>query len=167
MKKKTLLVFILFLTLSNIGCSSSNNLNVKHTITYSNKGSKSEARHGHLKINKKYFPNYFPYVIINKKHFVFYCRKHMWGDDGYFPVSTSEKIISIKKSKKKINKNQLAKGWYPGKTQLDSTPSNWIYIKYKKGSWFLDYNKLQDFIKVNKITRLNRFTPFPNMDKKR
>jgi hypothetical protein len=57
-----------------------------HRITYTRKGSRSEARHGHLKVNNREIPDLFSLVAQGDRAFRFFQRKNLWRDDGYFPT---------------------------------------------------------------------------------
>ena len=52
------------------------NVAIKHTITYTRKGSRSEARHGHLIINDWELPDVFTYVICGDRVYKFYQRSN-------------------------------------------------------------------------------------------
>lgn len=156
MKKRILTPFLLLVISLITGCESPQALVIKHTISYSHKGTRSEAQHGHLKINNKKFTSHFSYIIANNKHFSFFTRQHLWGFDGYHPVINKEMQLILKTAKISINKKQLATGWYLGNKKLQNTPLNWIYLKWQTGSGFVSFDKINDLIKVKKIPFLKR-----------
>ena len=156
MKNFILVGILLLVFFPVIGCDSKQSLIVKHKITYSQKGSRSEAQHGHLKINGKRVAAHFSYIIVNKKHFSFFTRQHLWGFDGYHPVTKKEMKTTIQNSDKAITKTHKTRGWYIGSKKLIGTPDNWLYLKWGAGEGFSLFEKIPDLIKINKIPFLKR-----------
>ncbi len=121
--------------------------NTVHTVTYTHKGSRSEAEHGHLFINDVEIPDVFTRVISNDIEYRFYQRKYLWGKDGYFPVSETERK-QIKTSSKQITIQDLNQGWYTGKERLEGTPETWFYAEWYNGSAFTDPEEAVKMIKA-------------------
>ncbi len=128
--------------------------NIEHTITYSQKDTRSEAQHGHLFINGKEVPDIFKTVICGNTKYVFYQRKGIWGMDGYFPLMKDENSPKI--SRKTINKKTLLTGWYSGKTFLKGTPSDWLYLEWDDGSAFCSASAIDDLIKSQHLKTIPR-----------
>lgn len=126
---------------------------IEHSITYSNKGSKSEAQHGHLFINGKEIPDVFTQISCIDKTYKFYQRKQMWGRDGYFPL---DEQAQIKASSAKITDEQIKKGWYTGAEKLDGTPCPWLNVQWEGGSAFVSPDKIEDMAAAENLKPIKR-----------
>lgn len=134
-----------------------------HTVTYTNKGSRSEAKHGHLFINDIEIPDVFTRVISSDIEYRFYKRKYLWGKDGYFPVKESE-TKQIKNTSNQITIKDLEKGWYTGKERRTGTPETWFYTEWDNGSAFVDPEtvlKMTKVLDLQKIPRWDGVKKFP------
>ena len=146
--KKTILLFILLLTF--ISCkalevnSQEKEAILKHEVTYTNKGTKSEGTVGKLKYNDKYIPTIFSYITDSVNSYIFVANKTLWGQHQYFPMS--EKIY-ISVSEKEITKEELNKGFYLGNFKLINTPNSWIKVYWAGESAFIDINRIFDVLK--------------------
>jgi hypothetical protein len=129
---------------------------IEHNITYSQKGTRSEAKHGHLFINGKELPDVFYMLRSGETAYKFYQRENIWGWDGYFKLE--DELIPIKKSPEKITKEDLAKGWYTGKEKLEGTPGNWVYLEWGNGSGFSSLEAIEDLISILNIKKIPRST---------
>lgn len=130
----------------------------EHLITYSRKGTRSEAKHGHLTIDNRKIPDVFSLVISGGKTYKFHQRKFMWGLDGYFPVEFKKEDI-IKISSNKISLQDIQKGWYMGKEVREDTPSDWFYAEWDSGSAFIAPDAIAKIIlefDLKKIPRCKR-----------
>ena len=58
---------------------------VSHEITYTAKGTRSEARHGHLFVDGRDVPWVFSRVVCGETSYRLRFRSNLWGDDGYWP----------------------------------------------------------------------------------
>ncbi|SMC17544.1 hypothetical protein SAMN02746041_00339 [Desulfacinum hydrothermale DSM 13146] len=125
--KRVVSVLILLLAAMGAACAA-RAVTVEHYLTYSNKGSRSEARHGHLKINGKEIPWCFDWLVADGRSFSFHTRMNLWGDDGYFPDASPppEKV-----SRTKVPRAALARGYYVGDERLSGTPSSWIFVGWQ------------------------------------
>lgn len=123
-------------------------------ITYDNKGTRSEARHRHLYINRKLVPDTFKLIAHKKTTYEFFTRKYRWGDDGYVKV---DKVISLSRSKKKIKKKDKKLGWYfNGRKKLLGTPSKWLYVEWDSRAAFVHPDRLNALVKAENIQKIAR-----------
>ena len=147
MRKAIMVILILAITISLFSDD------IVQKITYSNKGSRSEARHGYLLYKGKSIPDVFNKIIYKSNVYIFFQRIEMWGDDGYFPYNEE---IKIKDSNDNISKEQLEKGWYLGKDRLQGTPENWIYVEWEDKSAFLSLDKINPFTREFEMETIDR-----------
>lgn len=137
------------------GPGKENACTVVHKISYSNKGTRSEARHGHLFVNGNELPDAFSFVTCGDRSFRFYSRVHLWGSDGYFPLM-KEEVSYIQYSEKIVGKKILKKGYYPGPVKYSDTPLSWMYVEFVGGSAFVNPEKVLDMLYELKPPRLDR-----------
>ncbi len=130
---------------------------IEHSVTYSNRGTKSEAKHGHLSVNGKELPDVFMSVRSEDATYKFYQRKYRWGKDGYFPYKEKDKT-AVKKSAKKISKKELEKGYYTGKELLEGTPGNWLYTEWGDGSCYVSPEAVENMIQDLRLKIIPRWT---------
>lgn len=131
-------------------------LEVEHYLTYTSKGTRSEARHGHLRINATAVPYGFERIVAGDQSFAMYFRKYHWGDDGYhraeppyFPPSSSLNLTG----------KQIEKGYVLGGERYQNTPDQWIYVEWKGGRAFVDPQFLNTLIKDQGIRTYSPFAP--------
>lgn len=107
---------------------------VEHEITYTAKGTRSEARHGHLKIDGQEMPWAFSQIVVGDDAYRLRFRTQMWGDDGYFPDPS---VPRPPESPVKISEEAAAQGYYCGSRRLRGTPENWLYVRWDDRSAFV------------------------------
>lgn len=120
---------------------------VEHRITYTNKDTRSEARHGHLYISGNKLPDVFTSVIYRDRLYKFHQRTDMWGMDGYFPAE-AEACVQANASGKTVTIEDLDRGWYLGKEALSGTPCSWMQVKWDDNSAFVVPEKAAEMAKV-------------------
>jgi hypothetical protein len=99
---------------------------VEHEIIYTAKGTRSEARHGHLKIDGREVPWAFSQIVVDGAAYRLRFRTQMWGDDGYHPDPS---VPLLPESPVEISEEIAAQGYYCGSRRLRGTPGNWLYVK--------------------------------------
>jgi hypothetical protein len=160
----TLLVmpfFLLFCQSHSMG--KTNAPAVEHYIKYSNKGSKSEARSGYLKVNGFIVPDNFLTVVAGGEVYHFYMRKYMWGNDGYFPDKDSKVEQVCPATDLLLSDDDLARGWTIVKGRPSNAPLKWIYVIWKNGSAVVAPERLEDFVLKNNIPSLPRSLMFEKL----
>lgn len=166
---RNIIAFILLIFLLALSCIDNSiiakekilNTQIEHRVTYTRKGTRSEAKHGHLWINRRKLPDVFTLVKFEDRVYKFYQRRQLWGRDGYFPIKESEKKITIRGSDRYISDEYLFRGWYMGDFRFKHTPSSWIYVKWRGGGAFVSPHKIDEMISVIKIKIIPRFKRFP------
>ena len=136
-----------------LGCNSTvhteNSAVLQHNIKYSNKGTRSEARHGFLVTDTGVrIPECFTYVSDNKQGYTYLERKNPWGDSGYFPA-VENKAVSV--SSKQISPEDIKRGWYKSSVKFSGTPGSWLYGESESGSYFFDAGSVDDLITNEKL----------------
>ena len=142
-------LFVLALLVSLTDCTGGttvhNNI-IHHNVTYSQRGTRSEAIHGDLYIYGEKIPDVFYLVIYKDTGYEFYQRYHLWGRDGYLPVK-----YLLKKEYTLINvpvtEQQIRKGYYRGVQKLSNTPENWLFVRWEGGSAFVDPRSIYELIR--------------------
>lgn len=127
---------------------------VDEKVTYSNKGSKSEAAHWYLLVDKKAIPDTFSLVWQEGRLYRFHQRQHLWGIDGYAPVKDDSFIIPA--SNKTITQDDITRKWYLGKARMKDTPGHWAYVEWQNSAAFVDpvaINTLAEKLKLIEIPR--------------
>ncbi len=156
--KKIILLSMLLLTF--ISCkalevnSQEKEAILKHEVTYTNKGTKSEGTVGKLKYKDKYIPTIFSYVTDSVNSYMFVINKTLWGQHQYFPMS-ERLYISI--SEKEISVDELDKGFYLGNFKLKNTPNSWIKVSWAGESAFIDINRIFDVLKEKPFVDLPNY----------
>jgi len=138
---------------------------VEHYVKYSNKGTRSEARSGYLKVNGFIVPDNFVTVVAGGNIYHFYMRKYMWGNDGYFPDKNSDAAALCPAIERILSSEELARGWAIVDGWPINTPSQWIYVIWKNGSAVVAPEKIDEFIKRNNIVPLPRSLMLENLMK--
>lgn len=123
-----------------------------HEIRNSNKGSRSEIRHGYLKFGNYLLPDVFRRVVIDGRTFVFLTRTQLWGKDGYFP----DKSLQITLSSNEIDADTLSDGFYLGSDRLCGTPGNWIYVEWDDGSAHTAPHKIRSLVETYRLKTIKR-----------
>jgi len=133
-------------------------LRVDHYLTYSRQGSRSEARHGHLKINDVTIPYGFDRIVAGDESYAFCTRTQLWGDDGYHPArppffpSSSSALLSAQ---------QLQKGFALVGERRQNMPEQWIYVEWKGGRAFVAPESLDVLIREQGIRASFSMPPEP------
>lgn len=139
---------VIFMAL--VGCSSvTQGTQYSHEYTYTAKGSRSEAQHGHLYIDNEELPWVFEKVVFQDKAFEFVTRSNAWGTDGYHPLTSQ---IIVKNSTQTCSTMQLEKGYYLNNKRLTGTPADWFYVEWTgRKSAFVSPEKVNELIHEQKI----------------
>lgn len=103
---------------------------IEHYLTYTAKGTRSEARHGHLVVDGQELPWAFSTVTCGAQTFSLHLRTHLWGTDGYFPEATSRVIPA---DEHPVSEASLARRYYLGDRRKAATPENWIFVTWPDG----------------------------------
>jgi hypothetical protein len=125
---------------------------LRQKLTYSAKGTRSEARHSFLYIEDNLVPDTFTYVEYKKSAWSFENRNYMWGDDGYWPTEAHNVIESSQKFTEEMEKQ----GWYKGNQILRGTPDHWVYVEWRGGSAFIAPDKIESFLENYSLPILPR-----------
>jgi hypothetical protein len=123
--------------------SKGNRYTLRNTVSYSNRGTRSEARHGHLFLNEREIPDVYRLVICSDRAFGFFQRRHMWGRDGYFPVKLGEDG-GIVKSSTGTGSDAIERGYYRGNVRYGNTPEDWMFVKWDGGAAFVSPERITD-----------------------
>lgn len=154
-KQILLPVFSVFFIIS--GCTAGTT-SLTHYLTYSAKGTRSEARHGHLRINGKEVPKAFSCVAYGGRSYSMRYRSNLWGADGYHPDSPARLPLE---SSAPVSRTALARGYYLGSERLSGTPSTWIFVRWdKEKAAFAAPDKLPVLIRDQEISPVSPFMPF-------
>ncbi len=130
---------------------------INHHQTYTAKGTRSEASHGHLVVNERELPWIFNKIAHNGVSYSMHYKKHAWGADGYQRDTLPFKPQVTSKT---ITKEQLNRGYYINNKRLKQTPTNWIFVQWQKSA-FVHPNKIDYLIKEYKISQ--KQTPNQNI----
>ena len=125
---------------------------IERYVTYTHRGSRSQRKHGRLRVKGVELPDIFRLVMQGKRAYRFHQRKRMWGRDGYFPARPP----GIRESEKTISKSDLRKGWYTGDMRLKGTPLYWIYVEWNSGKGFVDPGRIDEMQRALNIKRIPR-----------
>ena len=125
---------------------------LEHKISYSRKGTRSEAQHGYLYFDKTALPDVFEYVRQDDQAWSFHARRNIWGLDGYH---TAE-VISIPDLGQGIGQADLERGWYRAPGRLGGTPTDWLHVKWGTNSAFVAPASIQALVTALKPPRLAR-----------
>ena len=122
---------------------------VSHDITYTAKGTRSEARHGHLFVNGWEVPWAFARVSCGPTSYVLRFRSQMWGDDGYWPEVP---VYTPPEGSAPIAAENLAKGYYLSYQRRAGTPADWIWVQWGKDKGaFVAPDRIDDLLREEKI----------------
>jgi len=100
---------------------------VSHDITYTAKGTRSEARHGHLFVDSHEVPWVFSRVSCGQTSYVLRFRSNLWGDDGYWPEVP---VYTPAQAGSPIPAESLRKGYYRSLRRPAGTPESWIWVQW-------------------------------------
>lgn len=135
------------------GTNATSDTVLDHSITYRSKGTRSEARDGHLSYKGSTIPDLFTFIRDSKAEYRFYIRKNMWGNGGYFPVESSGKE---KSSENTASDSELERGWYEGEKRLSNTPSTWIYVEWENGHAYTAPESIESMAKALNLQKIQR-----------
>lgn len=121
--------------------------------TFSNQGSKSEARHHYLLVDGAAIPDTFWFVHQEGRSYRFRQRQYLWGEDGYVPV---QEDFKAKASNKDIQPEDTQRKWYEGPERLLDTPGHWVYLEWTGGCAYADPVALQALAEHFKLPRITR-----------
>jgi hypothetical protein len=121
---------------------------VEHELTYTAKGTRSEARHGHLKIDGQEVPWAFSQIVVGDAAYRLRSRTEMWGDDGYHPDPS---VPRPSESPLEMSEEAAAQGYYCGSKRLRGTPENWLYVKWCGQSAFVAADRIGRLIEDYRI----------------
>jgi hypothetical protein len=124
-----------------------------HRVTYSAKGTRSEARHGHLEIEGYALPDVFTELSYQEVGVSFYSRSHLWGDDGYWPDA---RVSLPEQEGPPLSEEAKERGWILADKVPADIPEEWVWVKWKDGSAFVDAESLKDFINEMELPLLQR-----------
>jgi hypothetical protein len=126
---------------------------LEHVITYTGKGSRSEARHGELRFRGEAIPDVFQWILDGETAYRFQTRSHMWGDDGYHTAYREERPAV---SEQPITKDEKMRGWYEGAKRKRNTPEGWVYVEWKQGRAFADPAVLSELAEQQQLKAIPR-----------
>lgn len=146
-RQKIVIICIISVTLlSCLGNKTIKNDIIEHKISYSQRGTRSEALHGDLYVAGEKIPDVFFLVISRDQGFEFFQRYHIWGRDGYMRVKYDpKKEYSL--SDQSISREALNKGYYLSDSKLQNTPDSWLFVKWDNGSAFVSPDSLYELIR--------------------
>ena len=124
-------------------------------VSFSHKGTRSEAQHGYLYLKGRAIPDVYRLVICNGSVFRFFQRRHMWGRDGYFPVKTGE-YGEIVKGSTDAGTDVIQRGYYRGNVRHRNTPESWIFVRWDGGSAFVSPERIADLGMVLSLRAIPR-----------
>ncbi|MBN2080447.1 MAG: hypothetical protein JW838_15860 [Spirochaetes bacterium] len=143
------------------GLMCAGDVSFKTKITYDYKGSKSEACHRYLYINRKPVPDAFSLMAHKDRTYIFMTRKYPWGDDGYMET---DRKVAISDVDKKTTPEEQKRGWYcNGRNRLQGTPGTWIYVEWSGGAAFVDPEKLGELVQAERIKYIDRLDSYDKL----
>ncbi len=148
-KKTNIVIAALTLLLFNACVTTSTTTHINHHLTYTAKGTRSEAQHGHLVLNGKELPWVFNKIAHNGVSYSMRYKKHAWGTDGYQRDTTP---FEPQVTTQMITKQILKQGYYINNKYLKGTPKNWIFVQWQKSA-FVHPTKIYYLIKEHKISQ--------------
>ena len=137
------------------GYSKSGRCMLRGRVSFSHKGTRSEARHGRLFLKGKEIPDVYRLVICRGSAFKFFQRRHMWGRDGYFPVKTGEDGEIVEGSAD-AGTEVIQRGYYRGNVRHRNTPEDWIFVRWDGGAAFVSPERIADLGMVLSLRAIPR-----------
>jgi hypothetical protein len=125
-----------------------------HRISYSAKGSRSEARHGYIEIEGYTVPDVFEEIVYRGVGIGFRTRSHLWGDDGYWP----DACVSLPEEKgPSLTAEDRERGWIVTDMTPGDLPEEWVFVKWEGGSAFVAAEALKDLVDEMQLPILERY----------
>lgn len=122
---------------------------ITHEITYTAKGTRSEARHGHLFVDGREVPWVFSRVACEPSSYVLRFRSHLWGDDGYWPEVP---VYTPPDGGAPLLPDSLDKGYALSFRRPAGTPADWIWVQWGKNQGaFVAPDRIEDLLREEKI----------------
>jgi len=125
-----------------------------HWVTYSAKGSRSEARHGHLEIEGYTLPDVFTRLSYRGVGVSFDSRSNLWGEDGYWPDA---QVSLPEEEGPPLPEEAKERGWILADKVPSDIPEEWVWVKWKDGSAFVAAERLKDFVEEMGLPLLERY----------
>lgn len=129
---------------------------LEHRISYSAKGTRSEARHGALFYKGQAVPDVYEAVVDHQVTYRFRTRNEMWGDDGYHPGPRLDPAPPVEEGFRPADRET---GWYSSSGRKPGTPADWVYVEWSGGSAFVAPDRLgvlAESQNLNPISRIGR-----------
>jgi len=124
-----------------------------HIVTYTAKGTRSEARHGYVEIEGYMVPDIFVCLSYRDEAVVFLTRSNLWGDDGYWP---SLEVVLPEKRGAPLTVKEKIKGWRISQDVPSNLPGDWVFVKWKNGSACVSAKKLKNFAETMDLPTITR-----------
>ncbi len=122
---------------------------IDYYLSFSAKGTRSEARHGHLVVDGQEIPWAFKRIAFEGKSYSLHSRSYLWGDDGYHP---DEPPLVQEKGSHTVSPATLARGYWLGAKRPQNIPGNWFFVTWgKRSSAYLVPHAVDTLIKEQKI----------------
>lgn len=125
---------------------------LEHRISYSRKGTRSEAQHGYLYVNNAALPDVFEYVQQDNQAWAFFKRHALWGNDGYHATEAKPAPVA----KESIATEDLSRGWYCNFGRLGGTPSDWLNVRWGTNNAFVAPASIGDLVAARTPPQLPR-----------
>ncbi len=131
-------------------------ITLDHTITYTAKGSRSEAQHGHLWVDGEELPKVFTRVSRGQLSYRLHQRQNLWGADGYHPETPAVLPTASSDVMPIIARER---GYYLGEKRLKDTPEDWLCVEWGQSQRaFVAPKSIENFIATHKLR------PMSNME---
>ncbi len=122
---------------------------VSHEITYTAKGTRSEARHGHLFVDGREVPWVFSRVACGESSYRLRFRSNLWGDDGYWPEVPA---YAPPEEGTFLPAASLKEGYFRSLGRPAGTPADWIWVQWGKGqAAVVAPDRIEQLIEAEKI----------------
>jgi len=122
---------------------------ISHHITYTAKGTRSEARHGHSFVDGREVPWLFSRVACGPASYALRFRSHLWGDDGYWPEVP---VYTPLYGSAPLPPESLQNGYDLSVRRPAGTPVDWIWVQWGKDRGaFVAPDRIDDLIRREKI----------------
>lgn len=126
---------------------------MSHWVTYSAKGTRSEARHGFIEIEGYTVPDVFTCLVYNGIGVTFSSRSYHWGDDGYWP---SAMLAAPEVEGPPLSETEEKTGWKITDKRPAGLPENWVYVEWEEGAAFVAPDRLKDFVEKMELPLILR-----------